>query len=184
MRSNEFPTAILLVSCPDRPGIVAAISAFLFENRGNIVDIDQHVDSGAGVFFMLGLTAAVSMVFGALGKHSARFPLNYINEAANVVWKHTRRKIGTRYPPPVQTADDVKFTTTYTTIRGHIFKIPIAERGGEGGATTSIGNTLVLMTHDGRFFAGTAEAGSPRCLRRSSYPATLDPSPRRNASST
>jgi len=116
----------------------------------------------AALVVLLGLTAAVSMVFGALGKHSARFPLNYINEAADVVWQHTRRKIGTRYPPPVQTADDVKFTTTYTTIRGHIFKIPIAERGGEGGATTSIGNTLVLMTHDGRFFAGTAETGFRR----------------------
>ncbi len=49
---KDSPTAILLVSCPDRPGIVAALSAFLYENRGNIVDIDQHVDPGEGVFFM------------------------------------------------------------------------------------------------------------------------------------
>ena len=42
----------MLVSCPDQPGIVAAVSAFLYENQGNIVDVDQHVDSEYGVFLM------------------------------------------------------------------------------------------------------------------------------------
>lgn len=50
--SNDSPTAILLISCPDQAGIVAAVSTFLFENKGNIVDIDQHVDQEDGVFFM------------------------------------------------------------------------------------------------------------------------------------
>ena len=49
---SDSPTAILLVSCPDRSGIVAAISTFLFEHEGNIVDIDQHVDQDEGVFLM------------------------------------------------------------------------------------------------------------------------------------
>lgn len=49
---TESPTAILLISCPDKAGIVAALSIFLYENRGNIVDIDQHVDLEEGVFFM------------------------------------------------------------------------------------------------------------------------------------
>lgn len=52
MSPSSLPTAILLISCPDRAGIVAALSTFLFENRGNIVDIDQHVDQEVGVFFM------------------------------------------------------------------------------------------------------------------------------------
>lgn len=50
--SQDSPTAILLVSCPDQPGIVAAVSGFLYENAGNIVDVDQHVDIDEGVFFM------------------------------------------------------------------------------------------------------------------------------------
>ena len=49
---KDSPTAILLISCPDRAGIVAALSTFLFENKGNIVDIDQHVDLEEGIFFM------------------------------------------------------------------------------------------------------------------------------------
>lgn len=45
-------TAILLVHCPDQPGLVAAISSFIAGNDGNIVDLDQHVDDERGVFFM------------------------------------------------------------------------------------------------------------------------------------
>lgn len=50
--NTDSTTATLLISCSDRPGIVAAISSFLFENKGNIVDIDQHVDAEYGLFFM------------------------------------------------------------------------------------------------------------------------------------
>ncbi len=45
-------TATLLVSCPDRPGIVAAMSDFVFRNGGNILDLDQHADGGSDTFFM------------------------------------------------------------------------------------------------------------------------------------
>jgi formyltetrahydrofolate deformylase len=46
------PRAILLVQCPDRPGIVAAISSFLFRHGANITDFDQHTaDDGAAVYF-------------------------------------------------------------------------------------------------------------------------------------
>lgn len=49
---TDSPTAILLISCPDRAGIVATLSTFLYDNRGNIVHIDQHVDLEEGAFFM------------------------------------------------------------------------------------------------------------------------------------
>lgn len=43
----------LLVACPDRPGIVAAISTFLFEHGANIVHSDQHsTDPFGGRFFL------------------------------------------------------------------------------------------------------------------------------------
>jgi formyltetrahydrofolate deformylase len=46
------PRAILLVRCPDRPGIVAAISSFLFRHGANITDFDQHTAEGdPGVYF-------------------------------------------------------------------------------------------------------------------------------------
>jgi formyltetrahydrofolate deformylase len=45
--------ARLLISCPDRPGIVAAVSRFLFQHGANILDADQHsTDPAGGAFFM------------------------------------------------------------------------------------------------------------------------------------
>ena len=45
-------SAILLISCPDRTGLVAAITEFLYRNNGNILQLDQHVDTEENVFFM------------------------------------------------------------------------------------------------------------------------------------
>ena len=43
----------LLISCPDRPGIIAAVSRFLAERGANIVDSDQHsTGSKTKLFFM------------------------------------------------------------------------------------------------------------------------------------
>jgi formyltetrahydrofolate deformylase len=45
------PTATLLVSCPDRRGLVATLAQVLYGHGANILDADQHTDAGAGVFF-------------------------------------------------------------------------------------------------------------------------------------
>ena len=43
----------LLISCPDRPGIVAAVSQYLFNRGANIIHSDQHsTDAIGGTFFM------------------------------------------------------------------------------------------------------------------------------------
>ncbi|WP_025716208.1 formyltetrahydrofolate deformylase [Paenibacillus sp. 1-18] len=45
--------ARMLVSCPDGPGIVAAVSRFLYEHGANIVQSDQYtMDPSGGMFFM------------------------------------------------------------------------------------------------------------------------------------
>ncbi|HJQ43781.1 MAG TPA: formyltetrahydrofolate deformylase [Jatrophihabitantaceae bacterium] len=46
-----MPSAVLLISCPDRPGLVHAVSEFVLSVQGNIVHAEQHVDREAGVFF-------------------------------------------------------------------------------------------------------------------------------------
>jgi formyltetrahydrofolate deformylase len=45
-------TAILLIDCPDRKGLVAAVANFLYEHDANILHADQHQDDEAGLFFM------------------------------------------------------------------------------------------------------------------------------------
>ena len=43
---------ILTLSCPDRPGIVHAVSGFLLEQGGNIIEAAQFDDRDTGLFFM------------------------------------------------------------------------------------------------------------------------------------
>jgi formyltetrahydrofolate deformylase len=43
---------ILLIHCPDREGLVASVTSVIRRFHGNVVDLDQHVDTGRGVFFM------------------------------------------------------------------------------------------------------------------------------------
>ncbi len=45
-------TAILLIDCPDRRGLVAAILQFLYQHGANILHADQHQDNELGLFFM------------------------------------------------------------------------------------------------------------------------------------
>lgn len=52
MAERRARTATLLMHCPDRPGVVAAVTRFLATHGANIVDLDQHVDRAEGVFFM------------------------------------------------------------------------------------------------------------------------------------
>ena len=44
-------TAVLLVSCPDQPGIVAAVTAFVASHGGNVIDLQQHTDHTDAAFF-------------------------------------------------------------------------------------------------------------------------------------
>jgi formyltetrahydrofolate deformylase len=46
------PAYILTLSCPDRTGIVHAVSGFLLERGGNIEEAAQYNDHGTGLFFM------------------------------------------------------------------------------------------------------------------------------------
>lgn len=43
-------TATLLISCPDRQGLVAMIANFIYINGGNIIHADQHTDFATGLF--------------------------------------------------------------------------------------------------------------------------------------
>ncbi|SEJ72801.1 formyltetrahydrofolate deformylase [Deinococcus reticulitermitis] len=50
---DSLNTAVLTISCPDRRGIVAAVSQFLHNHGANIIHSDQHsTDPSGGTFFM------------------------------------------------------------------------------------------------------------------------------------
>ena len=51
MKGNDN-TAVLLIHCPDRPGILAVVTEFINQHRGNILYLDQYVNREEKVFFM------------------------------------------------------------------------------------------------------------------------------------
>jgi formyltetrahydrofolate deformylase len=48
---ENVSSAILLISCKDRKGLVSRISNFVFERGGNILNLNEHVDSDEKHFF-------------------------------------------------------------------------------------------------------------------------------------
>ena len=58
MSSHQY---VLTLSCPDRPGIVSAVSTFLAHNGQNILDAQQFSDVEAGKFFMRVVFAAADL---------------------------------------------------------------------------------------------------------------------------
>lgn len=52
MSTSASKSAILLIHCKDQSGIVNAVTDFIFNNGGNILKLDQHVDVDPQHFFM------------------------------------------------------------------------------------------------------------------------------------
>ena len=52
MGNNASKSAILLIYCKDKSGIVNAVTDFIYNNGGNILQLDQHVDAEPQRFFM------------------------------------------------------------------------------------------------------------------------------------
>ena len=52
MTVRKSNTAILLIHCPDKPGILASVTDFINVNNGNILYLDQWVNNQEDVFFM------------------------------------------------------------------------------------------------------------------------------------
>jgi formyltetrahydrofolate deformylase len=83
MPPDQAATATLLVSCRDRTGLVAALSSFVFQHGGNILDADQHAESASTQFFMrlvwdlAGFDLSRESLRVEIGKLAERFNLNW-----------------------------------------------------------------------------------------------------------
>jgi formyltetrahydrofolate deformylase len=78
---SSFST--LLVSCPDRKGLVASLAQVLYGHGANIVDADQHTDAVAGQFFqrihfdMSDIHTDRTSLEGAIREVAARFEMSF-----------------------------------------------------------------------------------------------------------
>jgi len=87
-----MPELVLTLACPNRPGIVAAISTCLFEGGGDIREAQQFDDAESGRFFMRTVFAvpeeAIEAVRAALTPIAARFGMEW-----RLTNRSTRRRV-------------------------------------------------------------------------------------------
>ncbi|MGD0478857.1 MAG: formyltetrahydrofolate deformylase [Terracidiphilus sp.] len=77
-------SAVLLIDCPDRKGLVARVSGLLYERGANILHADQHIDHGLGLFFM-----RVEFELEGFDLESFRAAFAALASELNMTWKLT-----------------------------------------------------------------------------------------------
>ena len=75
-------TAVLLIDCPDRKGLVAAVASALYRHGANITHADQHQDHEAGLFFM-----RVEWALEGFALDPFREEFNGIADELNMRWR-------------------------------------------------------------------------------------------------
>ncbi len=127
-------TARLLITCPDRPGIVAAVSNFLFNHGANITALDQHsTDPEGGLFFMRlefqtpHLDVSREILEKAFAERvAARFEMSwriayaadlkkvailvsrYDHALLELLWRHANRELPCRLTQVISNHDDLR----------------------------------------------------------------------------
>jgi formyltetrahydrofolate deformylase len=140
-------TAVLLVSCPDRRGIVAALAQVLHGHGANILDADQHTDPVAAQFFQRIrfdlselMTDRVSLERGireVAGRFSMRFQLAYAAQRKRVaifvsryehclvdlLWRHQAGELPCEIALIVSNHPDLRGTADHYRIPFELFEI-------------------------------------------------------------
>ena len=98
-------TAVLLLTCADARGIVAAVADFLSRHGANIVEVDQHTDHDDGLFFQRvefeldGLRPRPDEVLAGLPRGERRFGME-----CELRLPERRRRASPCWPPGSRTA--------------------------------------------------------------------------------
>ena len=77
----------LLVTCPDRPGIIAAVSRFLYERGANILTSHQYSTNPFGGTFFLLVEFHLADLAGCIGELGEEFEL--LSDSFSMRWKMT-----------------------------------------------------------------------------------------------
>lgn len=140
-------TAILLLSCPDRTGLVSRLSNFVFERGGNILDLDEHVDEEEKQFFvrvawdMKNFSISPSEVknaFAPLGKEfnaswkinftgkklkAAVFVSRYDHCLQEILWRQRSEEFNIEIPLIISNHEDLQYLAEQNDIAYHVFPI-------------------------------------------------------------
>jgi len=143
---------VLLLSCPDRIGLVARIAHFIYERGGNILDLDEHVDVEEHHFFLrvswsldrfsipaADLEAAfdpLAREFGASWKirlsgrrgRTAIFVSKYDHCLREILWRHSMGEYDIDIPLIVSNHPDLGLLASQHSIPFHVVPVTADNR--------------------------------------------------------
>src|ERR1700743_3052081 len=114
---------VLTLSCPDRPGIVSAVSTFLAHNGQNILDAQQFSDVEAAKFFMRGVFTAAHL---AVELRALQTGFAAIAERFQMAWQISDRATKKRVMLLVSKFDHCLVDILYRWRTGELAMIPTA----------------------------------------------------------
>jgi formyltetrahydrofolate deformylase len=178
--------ATLLVSCPDRKGLVAELAQVLYRLGANILDADQHADADAGQFFQrllfdLGerrapgeVERAVADAAGALGMtwrlryadrptNVAVFVSKYGHCLQDLLWRHQLGELPCSIRAVVSNHRDLEPLAAQFGIPFHFIPVTAAAKeDAEGQAAALLGSLSIDLT----IFARYMQIASPAFVRQ------------------
>lgn len=140
-------SAILLLSCGDRSGLVSRISHFVFERGGNILELDEHVDSNEKHFFVriewdlknFSISASeIANAFAPLAKEfNAEWEINFTGKnlraaifvskydhcLQEILWRERLGEFNIDIPLIISNHEDLKSLADYYRIPYFVFPI-------------------------------------------------------------
>jgi formyltetrahydrofolate deformylase len=153
-------TATLLITCPDRKGIAAAVAGFLYENDANILHADQHQDAECGLFLMrvewelADFKIAAEAFAGAFAPVAARFRMDwklalsaavprvaifvsrYDHCLADLLYRHQSGELHCEIPLVVANHPDVRRHADFYQVPFH--HVPVAAGAKEAAEATQL----------------------------------------------
>src|SRR3954447_3384678 len=118
MPNSQF---VLRLSCPDRPGIVSAVSTFLAHNGQNILDAQQFDDVETGQFFMRVVFTAADL---AVALPALQTGFGAIADRLRMAWRMRDRPTRQRVMLLVSRSDHCLADLLYRWRTGELHMIP------------------------------------------------------------
>jgi formyltetrahydrofolate deformylase len=139
--------ATLLVSCPDRKGLVAALAQLLYGHGANIIDADQHTDTVAKMFFQrirfdlaelhtdrIALERGIQdvaerfdmqwrLAYEAAPKKVAIFVSKYEHCLYDLLLRHRAKELACEIAMVISNHEDLRFVAGQFNVPYHVFAI-------------------------------------------------------------
>ena len=153
--SDYSNTAILLLSCADRQGLVSRISSFISENGGNIINLNEHVDVNGDIFFLRvswdisgfriakdGIEEAIGALvsdldafwklhFADINPRAAIFVSKYDHCIRDILWRNSMGEFSLDIPLIISNSPDLQPIADRYGIPFHVFPITPANKAGQ-----------------------------------------------------